>query len=76
MKAMDSGVYALGLVLTVIGLGLGLWNRKRKFDRTNRAGVEQFRSYAAKVVATTFDGLLYWIALALLFVGLFILAFA
>ena len=73
---MDSSVYALGFVLTVIGLGLGLWNRKRKFDRTNSSGVEQFRSYGGKVVATTFDGLLYWIALALLFVGLFILAFS
>ena len=73
---MNSGAYALGITLTVIGLGLGLWNRKRKFDRTNSAGVEQFRSFGGKMVATTFDGLLYWIALALLFVGLFILAFS
>lgn len=73
---MDSSVYALGFVLTVIGLGLGLWKAKRKLDRTNTAGVEQFRSFGGKVVATTFDGLLYWVAIALLFVGLLILAFA
>ncbi len=73
---MHFSVYELGIVLTVIGVGLGLWKGKRKFDRTNTVGVEQFRSYGGKVVATKFDGFLYWIALALLFVGLFILAFA
>jgi hypothetical protein len=76
MKAMESGVYVLGIVLTVVGISLGLWKAKRKFDRTNAHGVEQFRSFGGKMIATTFDDLLYWAAIASLFVGLFILAFS
>ncbi len=65
-----------GVILTVIGLVLGYWRQKRKFDRTNFAGVEQFPSYGRKLVATTFDDLIYWGAIGSLFSGLFILAFA
>lgn len=73
---MNIDVYYYGIFLTVFGLGLGLWRKKRQFDRTNSAGVEQFKSFGRKMVATTFDDLLYWGAIASLFVGLFILAFA
>lgn len=71
---MDLSVYDLGIVLTVIGIGLGLWKGKRKFDRTNSAGVEQFRSFGRKTVATAFDELLSWLSLAFLGVGLLIFA--
>ena len=73
---MHIDAFYYGFALTAIGVVLGLWKEKRKFDRTNSAGVEQFPSFGRKMVATTFDGLLYWSAIASLFVGLFILAFA
>ena len=72
---MHVDVFYYGILLTSIGLALGLWRQKRRFDRTNTAGVEQFRSFGRKMVATTLDGLLYWVAIASLFIGLFILAF-
>jgi len=73
---METDLSLLGSILTATGIGLGLWKGKRKFNRTNANGVEQFRSFTGKLVATTFDDLLHWAALALLFVGLFILAFS
>ena len=73
---MNLSVEGYGVFLTIIGLALGLWKGKRKFDRTNEHGVEQFRSFGGKMVATTFDDLLSWVAIGSLFVGLFILAFS
>ena len=73
---MNIGVFEYGMVLTAIGTGLVLWNQKRKFDRTNRYGVEQFRSFGRKVVATAFDEILSWVAIGSLVVGLFILTFS
>lgn len=73
---MDIDVSYYGIFLTIMGVVLGLWTKKRKFDRTNSAGVEQFKNFGRKMVATTFEGVLYWVAVALLFVGVFILAFA
>lgn len=73
---MDFDPSLLGLVLAVVGVGLGLWREKRKYDRANTAGVEQFGSFAGKVAATSLDELLRLFCLAFLFVGLFILAFA
>jgi len=72
---MHLDTYDYGIVLTVIGLFMSFWKLKRKFDRTNASGVEQFPSFAQKMVATTFDGILYRVGLASLFVGLFILGF-
>ena len=72
---MHIGAFEYGVLLTAFGVALGLWKEKRKFDRTNSSGIEQFRSFGHKMVATTFDDLLYWVALGCLFVGLFILAF-
>ncbi len=72
---MHLDVYGYGIVLTAIGLFLGFWKLKRKFDRTNTSGVEQFSSFGRKMVATTIDEILHWVGLAALFVGLFILAF-
>lgn len=73
---MHIDVFYYGILLTSIGLALGLWREKRKYDRTNSAGIQQFPSFGRKIVAETFDGVLYWGAIAALFVGLFILAFA
>ena len=71
---MDSPLTALGSIVLVIGLGLFLWRKKRKFERTNSAGIEQFQSFGGKLTATAFDGVLSWLSLSSLFVGLLILA--
>ncbi len=73
---MHLAVPDYGLLLTIIGIGLGLWKEKRKFDRTNAFGVEQFQSFSRKMVATTFDQLLTWSCLASFSIGLLILAFS
>jgi hypothetical protein len=39
----------------VTGTGFFLWMKKRKFDRTNSVGVEQFESYSRKLAATFLD---------------------
>jgi len=70
---LDADAY--GVLLTVTGLGLSFWRLKRKFDRTNSAGVESFSGFGQKMVATTLDGMLQWVGLASLFLGLLILAF-
>jgi len=72
---MPIDAMSLGLVLAIAGTGLFLWREKRKYDRTNMAGVEQFRSFVGKLAATSIDELLRWSALALLIAGLFMLAF-
>ena len=74
MKAMDFGSVPLGIALLVIGFGLVLWKKKRKFDRTNTAGIEQFRSFGTKIGAILFDGIFGWMGLISLFAGVVILA--
>lgn len=71
---MEFTAAALGIVMLVIGLVLVLWKKKRKFERTNSAGIEQFQSFGGKLTATAFDGVLSWLSLSSLFVGLLILA--
>lgn len=73
---MSINVIDLGIILATTGIVLGLWKEKRKFNRVNAFGIEQFPSFTKKLIATMFDRLLYLVALVLLGVGLFILAFA
>jgi len=73
---MPIDAMSLGFVLAIVGIGLFFWREKRKYDRTNTAGVEQFNSFVGKIAATSLDELLRWIAIGLLFVGLFMMAFA
>lgn len=68
--------YEYGFLLAAAGIGLGFWRQKRKFDRTNSSGVEQFRSFWRKMLSTMFDDLLSWVSIASLFIGLFIMAFS
>ncbi len=68
-------VPVLGYALVILGPALFLWREKRKYGRTNSAGVEEFRSFGAKMGATAFDGLLSWLSMAFLGIGLLILAF-
>lgn len=73
---MPVKVYGFGILLTIIGICLGLWRKKRQFDRTNAFGVEQFQGFGRKLLATTLDNILCWISVASLSVGLFILVIA
>ena len=72
---MHFSIFDYGIVLTIIGLFLMFWKLRRIFNRTNSFGVEQFPSFGRKMVGTTFDGILNWVGLAALGVGLFIIAF-
>ena len=44
-----------GVAFAILGAILVLWRNKRKFDRTNEAGIERFASYADKLGATAGD---------------------
>lgn len=65
----------LGVAAVIIGIGLYLWRSKRKFDRTNKAGIEQFKGYSGKLLARLGDGILFVLALACVMGGVIGLAF-
>ena len=46
------------LLLVVAGVALVYWSKRRGFVRINQLGVEQFPSYARKVVSKLTDGIL------------------
>ena len=48
---MDWGAEYIGMLLLALGVALTLARRKRRFDRTNPFGVEQFSSYWGKLSA-------------------------
>jgi len=74
-RTMNINVHDIGLIITVTGIGLGVWIAKRKFNRTNESGVERFQSFTSMVVATTLDDVLYRGALVLIISGLFLMIF-
>jgi hypothetical protein len=69
------GAEYVGSLLLVLGVALMLARRKRRFDRTNQFGVEQFPSYWKKLGTDFKDGLQRYAALLLVFGGVLILAF-
>lgn len=71
---MEGGDAFTGGILAVVGVMLGLWKRKRKFDRKNAFGVEQFSSYWGKLGARTKDGVLGSMSVILFSIGLLMLA--
>ena len=72
---MGWGAEYIGALLLALGMALTLASRKRRFDRTNQSGVEQFPSYWAKLSTNIKDGLLRFISLILLSTGILILGF-
>ena len=72
---MGWGAEYIGALLLALGMALTLASRKRRFDRTNQSGVEQFPSYWAKLSTNIKDGLIRFISLLLLSAGLVILGF-
>ena len=72
---MEWGAEYLGAILIVLGIASTLKSRKRRFDRTNQFGVEQFQSYWDKLGTQIKEGLLRYVSLLLLSAGLVILGF-
>ena len=72
---MDWGAEYVGMFLLAVAALLAYWKRKRKFDRTNQYGIEQFPSYGRKVRARTTEGVLGFGSLVLLTAGILILGF-
>ena len=72
---MGWGTEYIGALLLALGIALTLTRKKRRFDRTNQYGIEQFPSYWAKMSTNIKDGLLCSISLLLLSAGLLILGF-
>ncbi len=63
-----------GVVATLLGIVLFLWRNKRRFDRTNSAGIEQFSSYGGKIATRFWDSILWVSAFISLTVGVLVLA--
>lgn len=72
---MRWGAEFIGVIFLALGVALTLARRKRRFDRTNQFGVEQFPSYWSKLGANLKDGLLRFVSLLILSAGLVILGF-
>ncbi len=71
---MDWGGDFFGLALLIAGGVLGVWAKKRKFDRTNQFGVERFSSFWGKVRVNIKDLLLIGSSIVLLSSGAILLA--
>jgi cytochrome c biogenesis protein CcdA len=50
-----------GGAVVLLGVILFFWRNKRKFDRTNPAGIEQFSSYGGKLAARLWDSII-WVS--------------
>ena len=72
---MGWGAGYAGILLLAIGAALTLVRRKRRFDRTNQLGVEQFSSFMVKLGVNIKDGALRYISLIILTAGIVILGF-
>lgn len=64
----------LGVIALVSGLALAAWVGRRRFNRRNFAGVEQFDSFSHAVGSQFLEGLVGMIGALMAFAG-FILAF-
>jgi len=52
---MTNVLALIGAGLLIAGIAFLFWLRKRKFDRTNSSGIEQFDSYGHKLAALFLD---------------------
>jgi hypothetical protein len=66
---MGWGAKFMRMLLLALGAVLALVRRKRRFDRTNQFGVEQFSGYWVKLGVNIKDGALRYISLILLTSG-------
>ena len=63
-----------GGAAVLLGTVLLLWRSKRRFDRKNAAGIEQFSSFGGKLSARSWDAILWFLALTGLTSGVLFLA--
>ena len=64
----------VGLLLLGAGITLGITASKRRFDRTNRFGIERFPTFGAKLRSRSGDYLLKGGAIGSLAIGTLVLA--
>jgi hypothetical protein len=72
---MEWGAEYIGALLLALGVALTLAINKRRFDRSNQFGIEQFPNYWAKIGSKIKDGIQRYVSLILLSAGLVILGF-
>ncbi|MDE5437605.1 molybdenum ABC transporter permease [Elizabethkingia meningoseptica] len=68
MDAVTSQL-VMGIIPTVIGIGLIYWINRRKFYRRNGMGAEGFSSFEASVFIRLIERVGKWIAYILIIVG-------
>ncbi|MRR35447.1 hypothetical protein EG829_12360 [bacterium] len=61
----------LAILLVPAGLVLMIWTSRRRFNRRNVAGVEEFSSYGQSVGSRLLEGLVDRVGILLLAIGLF-----
>lgn len=72
---MDTAISIAASTLILISGALVFWLRKRRFDRTNEAGIERFPSFRKKVASGMVDIVIRACALILGCAGILLLAF-
>ena len=59
-----------GILMIIIGLGLEFWYKRRRFNRMNSHGVQEYKNFASKTASDILEGLVQIIKWTLLLVGL------
>lgn len=75
MRVEGSRMEYIAVLFLVAGFALMLAHRKRRFDRTNQFGVEQFPDYGAKLRGRAKDGTLRVLSIVMLTAGMLMLGF-
>ena len=57
------------IILLFAGGFLAYWVKKRRFSRINQYGVEEFKSFGDKVVASSLEKAIWWVALLCILIG-------
>ena len=68
-----TNVQVYGTIILIAGLALRYLMYRRRFNRNNAAGVQQFRNFEHKSVVQPFEKLMKVIAMALILFGAFLL---
>jgi preprotein translocase subunit SecG len=68
-----TSVQVYGTIILIVGIILRYFMYRRKFNRNNAYGVQQFRNFEHKSVAQPFEKLVRIIAIALILFGAFLL---
>ncbi len=66
-------VLVVGLVFVAVGIWAAVWAGRRAFERTNAAGVQEFKSYGSAVKSTAVEGLAKTAAVLAILFGAFLM---